>query len=356
MKKGIFGTWFREFATIVFTQTVQAFLLAIVMSVIISSLAGAGKDSIDAAGLLAIIALSSFGKIEMLIKNIFGVTSAFGDPGSLRAGAGITAGTLLAARGVRQISDNVSKFGQARRQINQGKAGLATLKNGEGANGDNKQLTDKTSVENQTENKNIQDEVAKKVEQHAVRLETMGDMDRLAAAIKNLTDATNKANKNDANSQREKYQDMINEGKNLRRSAVRENIGATVGGIVGATSALAEGQNPLERGLAGAGIGDMLGAASAKKTAEKEKYNKEMDKLLSQVKKSGEEGYKEQMQQLAKSINEIETANKNANSLPRNIPVIGGRAREMKKMNNGMNKELREIQKQLDKNTNSGNS
>ena len=37
MKKGVFSSWFREFATIVLTQTVQAFLLAIVMSIIISN-------------------------------------------------------------------------------------------------------------------------------------------------------------------------------------------------------------------------------------------------------------------------------------------------------------------------------
>ena len=67
MNKGIFSSWFREFATLVFTQTVQAFLLAIVMSIIISCIQNANGNGINAAGLLAIIALSSFGKIELLV-------------------------------------------------------------------------------------------------------------------------------------------------------------------------------------------------------------------------------------------------------------------------------------------------
>lgn len=352
MKKGIFGSWFREFATIVFTQTVQAFLLAIVLSVIVSALAGAsnGDDAVGAAGLLAIIALSSFGKIEMLIKNIFGVTSAFGDPGSLRSGRGITAGTLMAARGVKQISDNVSKFGQASRKINQGKAGLAAL------NANNKKV-DTTNAENPTDEKGdsaeqIVGKTAEKIQQHTAKIEMMGDMDKLATAIKDLTKATNQANKNDSNSQRQKYQDMINEGKDLRRSAVRENIGASIGGIVGATSALATGDNPLERGLAGAGVGDQLGKMSANRTAEKQKYNQEMDKLLSQVRDDGTNNYKETIKALTQDINDMDQKRKTASGLKRSAPVVGTRAREMR----DINKEMRNIQKQIDNQTNSGNS
>ena len=70
MKKGIFGSWFKELATLIFTQTIQAFLLAVVMTIIISALSTSNKaQGTYAAGLLAIIALSQFGKIELLVKN-----------------------------------------------------------------------------------------------------------------------------------------------------------------------------------------------------------------------------------------------------------------------------------------------
>ena len=45
MLNGIFGKWLREFATLVLTQTVQAFLLAIVMTVIISCLGNSGGSA-----------------------------------------------------------------------------------------------------------------------------------------------------------------------------------------------------------------------------------------------------------------------------------------------------------------------
>ena len=112
MKKGIFSNWFREFATLVLTQSVQAFLLAIVMTIIISALgevSDSSKGSSNyAAGMLAIIALSQFGRIELLVKNIFGVTSQYGggmDSG--RGGFNFAAG--LALRGARKALDNGGK-------------------------------------------------------------------------------------------------------------------------------------------------------------------------------------------------------------------------------------------------------
>ena len=63
MKKNIFPIWLKEFCSLVFTQAVQAFLLAIVMSVIIAmitegSTAEAGT-SVSATGVIAIVALTA---------------------------------------------------------------------------------------------------------------------------------------------------------------------------------------------------------------------------------------------------------------------------------------------------------
>lgn len=114
MKKGIFGSWFKELASLIFTQTVQAFLLAIVMSIIVNALAGSSDESNSVGtyggGLLAIIALSQFGKIELLIKQIFGVTSQFNiNAGSMNDGRGGLLAGLVALKGMKNVADNVPK-------------------------------------------------------------------------------------------------------------------------------------------------------------------------------------------------------------------------------------------------------
>lgn len=113
MKKGIFGVWFKELATLIFTQTVQAFLLAIIMAIIVQALqSSSGVGSTYGAGLLAIIALTQFNKIEMLIKQIFGVHSQFGP--DLNSGKdGLLAGLALgkvALGGAKKIGNNAGKI------------------------------------------------------------------------------------------------------------------------------------------------------------------------------------------------------------------------------------------------------
>lgn len=108
MKKGVFGGWFRELASLIFTQTVQAFLLAIIMSIIVNALAAnSGTGGTYGAGLLAIIALSQFNKIELLIKNIFGVTSQYG--GSMQDGKGGLLAGMMALKAGKKVFDNAPK-------------------------------------------------------------------------------------------------------------------------------------------------------------------------------------------------------------------------------------------------------
>ena len=267
MLNGIFGKWLREFATLVFTQAVQAFLLAIVMTIIISCLGNAtGNDAEagnQAAGLLAIIALASFGKIELLVKNIFGVTSQFGDP-SLQAGArGLTAGSLLAMKGGKRLLDNGSKLIQSHRQISEAKKGLATIDgNGNelaaGTGDDAGNLVTKNGATANLDGKTMED--IGDMAQTTLQVQGLDNIGNLNNAIANLTRAVEKSN---GGSQKEKYEKMLEEGKNLRRSAIRENVGAAIGGTAGAIVGLAKGDNIIETTLAGAGAGDAIGEASA---------------------------------------------------------------------------------------------
>ena len=125
MKKGIFGVWFKELATLIFTQTVQAFLLAIIMAIIVQALqSSSGVGSTYGAGLLAIIALSQFNKIEMLIKNIFGVTSQF-NVGMDSGRAGLLGSLMLgkmALSGAKKVGDNAGKILDGRREAKASKA------------------------------------------------------------------------------------------------------------------------------------------------------------------------------------------------------------------------------------------
>lgn len=120
MKKDVFGVWLRELSSLVLTQSVQAFLLAAVMSVIVSTATGSTAEdqnvAISATGVIAIIALTSISKIEILVKKIFGIESQFGDP-SLKSGMGSLASGLLAANLAKRALNNVPKMGRGVRDI-----------------------------------------------------------------------------------------------------------------------------------------------------------------------------------------------------------------------------------------------
>lgn len=115
MKKDIFTTWIREFCSLVFIQTIQAFIFSIVMALIISvmtpdNITGIDRaDVISATGFIAVIALASISKIEDLVKKIFGVQSSVTDP-SMRGGMKSLASTLVAAKLAKGVLDNGKKM------------------------------------------------------------------------------------------------------------------------------------------------------------------------------------------------------------------------------------------------------
>ena len=112
MKKDVFADWLREFCMLVFIQTVQAFIFAIVMSLIISVLSDFPEDETDAVastGVIAVIVLASVSKIEDIVKKIFGIKSGFHDSG-MRGGLKSLATTMLAANMAKGVLDNGKKF------------------------------------------------------------------------------------------------------------------------------------------------------------------------------------------------------------------------------------------------------
>lgn len=299
MLNGIFGKWLREFATIVLTQTVQAFLLAIVMTVIISCLSSSSGDADtgnQAAGLLAIIALASFGKIEMLVKNIFGVTSQFGDPSLQNGARGLTATSMLAMKGGKRLLDNGTKLVDSHRKISEAKKGLAGL-SPSGGSSEGGEEGDTPSIPGGGNNNGtlpggdgVEDTL-----QTTMQVQGLDDIHGLAQAITKLNDTVQKQN---SGSGKEKYEQMLKEGKELRRSAIRENIGGAIGGTAGALVGLAKGDDIVQTALAGAGAGDAIGQATAKRKAEKIDYNNRAKKLQEQIEGLTKEQYESNLKQL----------------------------------------------------------
>ncbi len=312
MKKGIFGSWFRELATLIFTQTVQAFLLAIVMAIVISALSSSGNggdpNTNYAAGMLAIIALSQFGKIELLVKNIFGITSQFGDPAMGDKGNPLTAGKLIAMKAGSKLLDNGKKVvggawksHVATRDIKNLNGQLGTAKElDEAKENEEKEriATEKNKINNLggTDPYGIQ-AASRQFESRNIpgaSLEGNGNgsgglgipsasLNQLIAAVNLNTQAVNSAAgkggvssggekpKSEADKVREKIKEAENRRSQAKRemaSGVVETITAVPGTIIGAEIGLASaafnGKNPVDSmaqgAITGAGIGDSIGS------------------------------------------------------------------------------------------------
>lgn len=80
MQKGVFTTWIKELCALVFVQTVQAFILAIALSIILTFIKQIGSTitsqaSVSSLGVLCIVLLTSLTKMEQITKKIFGLDS-----------------------------------------------------------------------------------------------------------------------------------------------------------------------------------------------------------------------------------------------------------------------------------------
>lgn len=315
MKKGIFGNWFRELATLIFTQTVQAFLLAIIMAIVISALSSSGNggdpNTNYAAGMLAIIALSQFGKVEMLVKNIFGVTSQFGDP-AMGDKNPLTAGKLIAMKAGSRLLDNGKKAvggawksHVAKRDIKNLNGELETAKELDEAKA-NEEKERIQSAQNKINNLGGTDAYGI---QAASRQFDIGNvpgaptegnssgglgipsasLNQLIAAVNLNTQAVNSAAgkgagavggekpKSEADKVREKIKEAENrrkEGRKEMASGIVETVAAVPGTVAGAGVGLASaaftGANPLDAmaqgAITGAGLGDALGGQVVKTT------------------------------------------------------------------------------------------
>ena len=285
MKGEVFSTWFKELCSLIFVQAFQAFLFAIVITMVITMLGqqvvgsanaaefGDAQGSINAIGIFAILALSSFGKIELLVKKIFGLTSGVGDP-SLQAGRKSLTGSMLALKGFGRTLDNgrkaigggVKAIGsqlKMRQLRNERDAEAiraknaaneeATLGPGSGTGGTNGGSGSGSRGSSTTLKQALDD----------LRIAVA---DSTAAVNKQ----TNEAGKNKSDEKIKALNDAIKQAKDDRNkglkeaiSGVSESVGAIHGAIGGAVAGLATG-DVAKTMMQAAGVGDVIGEKVAK--------------------------------------------------------------------------------------------
>lgn len=111
MQKGVFTTWLKELCALVFLQTIQAFILAMVLSIILTFLKQIGTNvseqaQVSALGVLCILLLASLTKMEQITKKIFGLDSGIlqnKPPHGLMA-------SYMALKAVGRVFNNVPKM------------------------------------------------------------------------------------------------------------------------------------------------------------------------------------------------------------------------------------------------------
>lgn len=111
-KGGALSAWLKEFTALVFTQTIQAFIYAIIISIILFGMVPksgdiSADDNNAALGLMSTFALLSVFKVEEMAKKIFGV----GDTKASHKNAMKSiAKTAIAAKLGSRVLNNAGKF------------------------------------------------------------------------------------------------------------------------------------------------------------------------------------------------------------------------------------------------------
>lgn len=107
---GPLGAWIKEFCELVFIQTLQAFIFALVISFIVNILASqAAMDATDkntSLGIICIVALTSIFKIEDIARRVFGYGNTKADHGNAVKSIGKT---MLAFQMGKSLLDNGKK-------------------------------------------------------------------------------------------------------------------------------------------------------------------------------------------------------------------------------------------------------
>ena len=100
--------WIREFTALVFTQSIQAFIYAVIISVILYGMTSKSPSAStnSALGMMSVFALLSVFKVEEMSKKIFGFPDTKASPGNAMKSI---AKTAFAVQLGKRVLDNVGK-------------------------------------------------------------------------------------------------------------------------------------------------------------------------------------------------------------------------------------------------------
>lgn len=344
MQKGVFTTWVKELCALVFVQTIQAFILAIVISIIITFIAPntsgdkiaklTDADSVSALGILCIVLLTSLTKMEQITKKIFGLDSGIlqnKPPHGLMA-------SYMALKAVGRVFNNVPKMiggiGSATlgAGLDKKKANSAMLtrlqrkgldKSGNPLPGA-KQIASGDSGSQSGGSDSVEDREyynkameAKKRGDMAGYHRNMGIQAGINKARKSVAQGGGTSSSSGGTSSSDKvrddyykimdkYDDELAKAKEKRRKGIQdafsggiETIGAAAGGMVGlsigSVSGLATGDlDQIHKATAyGIGVGDALGehltsavASATTSIKSRASVNKKLDNQIAQMEKN----------------------------------------------------------------------
>lgn len=286
-KKGgpVLNSWIKEFCTLVFIQTIQAFIYAIIIALIVKLQWGDISDVNNrnsAMGIVSVIALTSVFKVEEIVKKIFGIGNTRAD---VRGAMASVAKTAIAWNFGKRVLDNGTKIAggiKAKQDAAKGRQKLkARMERDRGTFDTGGAAALASSVAGE-DNSTYQEYYDK-----AKQAKLNGDMDGyrtnmgIAAGMKKTNNLSagsasvnNKAKDGksirDYNAMMDKYQDQLDELKKKRQEGTKqillglgETAGAVPGAIAGAIIGGADGNiNEAFQGFAtGAGAGDLVGGA-----------------------------------------------------------------------------------------------
>lgn len=303
MQKGVFSTWLKELCALVFIQTIQAFVLAIVLSIMLTFLLPYKDDGgkavissqaqVSALGVLCIVLLTSLTKMEQIVKKIFGLESGLmkeKPPHGLMT-------SFLALKAAGRALNNIPKIATGAGKVISGKMDVKKAQNrnltrlaraGIGTGGSTMSAASQNAGENspalpEGENQNAEAGANGRTSNSASGNNAgsrSGAHNRnassrpAAAAVPSAASA--KSSNKDINKDywkiMDKYDDEIDKAKEKRREGLKEMAsglsetvgsinGAIAGAAVGLTSGLSTGdldQIPKAIGF-GVGAGDRVG-------------------------------------------------------------------------------------------------
>lgn len=318
-KNDAFSSWLKEFCILVFTQTIQAFIFAIIILLIIkanSNISNEGvsnqDDSNAAVAFVGIIGLASIGKIEDLVKGMIGFKSNVHDS-SMRGGLkSFATGMAVASMVGKRVGTNVPNFAKgikgaitSRNDVAKENKGYSKKLTRMGITGETQADADNINVGNNPnsvqQNNESNKETNEREDQWNEWFKNQGQESLVNAKGVNGVSGTNgvkgvngvsginginiKSDKakwrledmEDAHNKRlSEIKDKRREGIKGAASSVLETGGALVGATAGLSAALATGDvgTMLKAAGVGATIGDAATGAAVSSTSDLHNYLK----------------------------------------------------------------------------------